>query len=53
MWNFPIYMAKLFGTFWLVFGGLRDGRPRGDFPGDGLGLVRVSLAFGLTELTMA
>ena len=46
--------AEFFGTFWLVFGGVRGGSTR-CLPSGGLGIgfVGVALAFGLTVLTMA
>src|SRR6187401_1115540 len=45
--------AELFGTFWLVFGGCGSAVLAAAFPGVGIGLLGVSLAFGLTVLTMA
>ena len=49
--------AEFFGTFWLVFGGCGSAVLAANFGGDGnplgIGLVGVSLAFGLTVLTMA
>jgi aquaporin Z len=45
--------AELFGTFWLVFGGCGSALIAAGFPNVGIGLVGVSLAFGLTVLTMA
>lgn len=45
--------AELFGTFWLVFGGCGSALIAAGFPDVGIGLVGVSLAFGLTVLTMA
>lgn len=47
------YFAELFGTFWLVFGGCGSAIFAASFPGLGIGFVGVSLAFGLTVLTMA
>ena len=47
------YLAELFGTFWLVFGGCGSAIFAAGFPELGIGLVGVSLAFGLTVLTMA
>src|SRR3954463_10377427 len=40
-------------TFWLVFGGCGSAVVSAAFPGVGIGLLGVSLAFGLTVLTMA
>lgn len=45
--------AELVGTFWLVFGGCGSAVLAAAFPGVGIGLLGVSLAFGLTVLTMA
>lgn len=45
--------AELFGTFWLVFGGCGSAVLAAAFPGLGIGFAGVSLAFGLTVLTMA
>ncbi|MCB9716732.1 MAG: aquaporin Z [Myxococcales bacterium] len=45
--------AELIGTFWLVFGGCGSAVLAAAFPGVGIGLLGVSLAFGLTVLTMA
>jgi aquaporin Z len=45
--------AELFGTFWLVFGGCGAAVLAAGFPELGIGFVGVSLAFGLTVLTMA
>lgn len=45
--------AELFGTFWLVFGGCGSAVLAAAFPELGIGFVGVSLAFGLTALTMA
>lgn len=46
-------IAESFGTFWLVFGGCGSAVLSAAFPGVGIGLLGVSLAFGLTVLTMA
>ncbi len=46
-------LAEFFGTFWLVFGGCGSAVLAAAFPGLGIGFVGVSLAFGLTVLTMA
>jgi aquaporin Z len=46
-------MAEMFGTFWLVFGGCGSAVLAAAFPGLGIGFMGVSLAFGLTLLTMA
>jgi aquaporin Z len=45
--------AEFFGTFWLVLGGCGSAVLAAGFPGLGIGFVGVSLAFGLTVLTMA
>ncbi len=47
------YAAELIGTFWLVLGGCGSAVLAAAFPGGGIGLLGVSLAFGLTVLTMA
>lgn len=46
-------IAELIGTFWLVFGGCGSAVLAAAFPEVGIGLVGVSLAFGLTVVTMA
>ncbi len=46
-------IAEFIGTFWLVFGGCGSAVLAAAFPGVGIGLHGVSLAFGLTVLTMA
>ena len=53
-------IAEFFGTFWLVFGGCGSAvlaamfLATGDSPVNlGIGFVGVSLAFGLTVMTMA
>lgn len=45
--------AEFLGTFWLVFGGCGSAVLAAAFPDVGIGLLGVSLAFGLTVLTMA
>jgi aquaporin Z len=47
------YSAEFLGTFWLVLGGCGSAVLAATFPGVGIGLHGVSLAFGLTVLTMA
>ena len=47
------YVAELFGTFWLVFGGCGSAIFAAAFPELGIGFTGVALAFGLTVLTMA
>jgi aquaporin Z len=47
------YGAEFFGTFWLVLGGCGSAVLAAAFPHVGIGLLGVSLAFGLTVLTMA
>jgi aquaporin Z len=46
-------VAEFFGTFWLVLGGCGSAVLAAAFPNVGIGLLGVSLAFGLTVLTMA
>ncbi len=46
-------LAEAFGTFWLVFGGCGSAVLAAAFPQLGIGFAGVSLAFGLTVLTMA
>lgn len=46
-------LAELVGTMWLVLGGCGAAVLSAAFPGVGIGLLGVSLAFGLTVLTMA
>jgi aquaporin Z len=45
--------AEFIGTAWLVFGGCGSAVLAAAFPNVGIGLLGVSLAFGLTVLTMA
>ncbi|WP_421230700.1 aquaporin Z [Aeromonas sp. 603079] len=45
--------AEFLGTFWLVLGGCGSAVLAAAFPHVGIGLLGVSLAFGLTVLTMA
>jgi aquaporin Z len=45
--------AEFLGTFWLTFGGCGSAVLAAAFPNVGIGLLGVSLAFGLTVLTMA
>ena len=47
------YGAEFLGTFWLVLGGCGSAVLAGRFPEWGIGLTGISLAFGLTVLTMA
>jgi aquaporin Z len=47
------YAAEFLGTFWLVLGGCGSAVLAAAFPNVGIGLHGVSLAFGLTVLTMA
>lgn len=47
------YAAEFFGTFWLVFGGCGSAIFAAGIPELGIGYTGVSLAFGLTVLTMA
>src|SRR5438445_7814019 len=46
-------IAETFGTFWLVFGGCGAAVLAAAFPQMGIGFEGVSLAFGLTVITMA
>lgn len=45
--------AEFLGTFWLVFGGCGSAVLAAAFPELGIGFVGVSLAFGLSVMTMA
>ncbi|MGB8517608.1 MAG: aquaporin Z [Gallionella sp.] len=47
------YGAEFFGTFWLVLGGCGSAVLAAGVPDVGIGYAGVSLAFGLTVLTMA
>ena len=47
------FVAELIGTFWLTFGGCGSAVLAAAFPDLGIGFAGVSLAFGLTVLTMA
>jgi aquaporin Z len=47
------YAAEAIGTFWLTFGGCGSAVIAAGFPDVGIGLIGVSLAFGLTVVTMA
>ncbi|SEJ83708.1 aquaporin Z [Dyadobacter sp. SG02] len=47
------YLAEFLGTFWLVLGGCGSAMLSAAFPAVGIGLLGVSLAFGLTVLSMA
>jgi len=46
-------IAEFIGTFWLVLGGCGSAVLAASFPELGIGFVGVSLAFGLTVVTMA
>ncbi|WP_370577438.1 aquaporin Z [Photobacterium sp. BZF1] len=46
-------VAEFIGTFWLVLGGCGSAVLSAAFPDVGIGLLGVSLAFGLTVVTMA
>jgi aquaporin Z len=46
-------LAEFIGTFWLVLGGCGSAMLAAGFPDVGIGLVGVSIAFGLTVLTVA
>src|SRR3954464_4312442 len=45
------YGAEFLGTFWLVLGGCGSAVIAAAFPGVGIGLLGVSLSFGLTVVT--
>ena len=45
--------AEFIGTYWLVLGGCGSAVLAAAFPDVGIGLLGVSLAFGLTVMTMA
>jgi aquaporin Z len=45
--------AEFIGTFWLVLGGCGSAVIAGKFPDLGIGFLGVSIAFGLTVVTMA
>lgn len=47
------YAAEFLGTFWLVLGGCGSAVIASSFPEIGIGLLGVSIAFGLSVLTMA
>lgn len=47
------YAAEMIGTFWLVLGGCGSAVLAAGFPEVGIGLLGVSVAFGLTVVTMA
>lgn len=46
-------LAEFIGTFWLVLGGCGSAMLAAGYPNVGIGLLGVSLAFGLTVLTIA
>lgn len=51
--NMKKFLAEFIGTFWLVLGGCGSAVLAATFPGVGIGLLGVALAFGLTVLTIA
>jgi aquaporin Z len=51
--NMNKLIAEFIGTFWLVLGGCGSAVLAAAFPNVGIGLLGVSLAFGLTVVTMA
>lgn len=51
--NAKKYVAEVIGTFWLTFAGCGSAVIAAGFPQVGIGLLGVSLAFGLTVVTMA
>ena len=50
--NAKKYTAEAIGTFWLTFAGCGSAVIAAGFPQVGIGLVGVSLAFGLSVVTM-
>jgi aquaporin Z len=50
---FKAYGAEFLGTFWLVIGGCGSAITAGLLPTVGIGVLGISLAFGLTIVTMA
>src|SRR5437764_5782591 len=50
---YPKLLSEFLGTFWLVLGGCGSAVLAAAFPNLGIGFAGVSLAFGLTVLTMA
>lgn len=53
MTNMQKGLAEFIGTFWLVFGGCGSAVLAAGVPDVGIGYLGVSLAFGLTVVTMA
>jgi aquaporin Z len=53
MLNFRKMIAEFIGTFWLVLGGCGSAVLAAAYPGLGIGFTGVSIAFGLTIVTMA
>ena len=51
--NTKKYAAEAIGTFWLTFAGCGSAVIAAGFPQVGIGLLGVSLAFGLSVVTMA
>ena len=51
--NAKKYAAEVIGTFWLTFAGCGSAVLAAAFPQVGIGLLGVSLAFGLSVVTMA
>src|SRR5215467_13616821 len=51
--NSKKYAAEAIGTFWLTFAGCGSAIIAAGFPQVGIGLVGVSLTFGLSVVTMA
>ena len=51
--SFKKYSAEAIGTFWLTFGGCGSAVIAAGLPNVGIGYLGVSLAFGLTVVTMA
>ena len=51
--NTQKWSAEFIGTFWLTLGGCGSAVLAAAFPGVGIGLLGVSLAFGLTVVTGA
>ncbi len=48
-----IFIAEFIGTFWLILGGCGSAVLSATFPETGIGILGVSLAFGLSLITMA
>jgi aquaporin Z len=51
--TFKRVSAEFIGTFWLTFAGCGSAVVAAAFPNVGIGLLGVSVAFGLSVVTMA